>query len=120
MPGFVVHFGAKMNCTHQAPVTIAATQPRVFVDKKPVALMGDPMLVAGCLFQIPTPAGPKPQPCVTVKWAMPSTRVLVTGLPVMLQTPPGPGPGAGVCLPVEQIAQGIPAVETIQLRVLAS
>jgi uncharacterized Zn-binding protein involved in type VI secretion len=121
MPGFVVHFGAKMNCTHQAPVNIAATQPRVLVDKKPVALMGDPMLVTGCPFQIPTPAGaPKPQPCVSVKWAMPSTRVLVNGLPVMLQTLPGPGPGAGSCLSVENIAQGPPAVETLQFRVVAS
>ena len=120
MPGLMLHVGALMSCTHQAPASTAPTQPRVFLGLQPVALSSNVILVAGCPFQVPTPAGPKPQPCVKVQWAMPSTRVLVTGLPVLLQTPPGPGAGAGICQSIEQIPQGPPTVTTMQTRVLAS
>jgi hypothetical protein len=120
MPGLMLHVGAVMSCIHQAPASTAPTQPRVLLGVQPVALSSNVILVAGCPFQVPTPAGPKPQPCVKVLWAMPSTRVLVTGQPVLLQTPPGPGTGAGVCQSIEQIPQGPPTVKTMQTRVLAS
>jgi hypothetical protein len=121
MPGFVLHVGAVMSCTHQAPAATAPTQVRVLVSLQPVAVSSNTILVAGCPFQVPTPTGvPKPQPCVKVQWAMPSTRVLVGGLPMLLQTPPGPGTGAGVCQSIEQIPQGPPTVKSIQVRVLAS
>ena len=70
MPGFMLHVGAVMQCFHQmAPATTAPVQPRVFVSTQPVAVSSNVILVAGCLFQIPTPGGPKPQPCVKVQWA---------------------------------------------------
>lgn len=120
MPGVILHVGAVMQCTHQAPATTTPTQPRVTVTAQPVAVATNQITVAGCPFQIPVGAGTKPQPCVKVQWAMLSARILVTGRPVLLQTPPGPGVGAGVCQSVEQIPQGPPSVSTIQTRVIAS
>jgi hypothetical protein len=49
---------------------------------------------------------------------MVSTRVLVGGMPALLQA--SPGPGAGICLSAEQIPQGQPIVSALQMRVTAS
>src|SRR4051812_14342587 len=113
MPGFLLHVGATLQCTHAAPATVAPGQPRVLVSGQPVAITADLISVAGCLFQIPFGVGTKPQPCVTVKWAMVAGRVLVNGQPALLQT--GPGAGAGICQSVEQIPQGPPVVNQMQL-----
>lgn len=118
MPGFLLHVGATATCTHAAPATIAPSQPRVLVSGQPVATMASVIAVAGCPFQIPFGVGTKPQPCVTVKWLMPSTRILVSGQPAALL--PSPGPGPGVCLSPEQIPQGPPNVTVVQLRVIAT
>lgn len=118
MPGFLLHVGAVMQCTHGAPATVAPSQPRVVVSGQPVATMASVIAVVGCPFTIPPPIGPKPQPCVLVKWLMPSTRFLVSGQPAALM--PAPGPGPGLCQSVEQIPQGPPIVATVQIRVLGS
>jgi hypothetical protein len=118
MPGFLLHVNAVMQCFHAAPATIAPSQPRVLVSGQPVATMVSPIAVTGCPFQIPPPVGPKPQPCVLVKWLMPSTRFLVAGQPAALVATPGPGPG--ICQSVEQIPQGAPIVGVFQLRVVGS
>lgn len=47
-----------------------------------------------------------------------ATRVLINGAPALLQTPPGPGPGSGICLSAEQAPQGIPMVSQIQTKVI--
>jgi hypothetical protein len=117
MPGLMMHFSLGCQCTHLATAVITPGQPRVLVSAQPVATMAGQIAVAGCPFQVPVGAGTKPQPCVTVKWSMPSTRVLILGQPVMLV--PGPGPGPGVCLSVEQIPAGPPAISAVQPRVFA-
>jgi|GEM_PF-214207 len=123
MPGFLMHVGAVMSCFHQAgQATIPPTQPRVLVSGQPIATVSPPPVplatVAGCPFQIPVGAGTKPQPCVTIEWAMPSTRFLVNGLPAALI--PAPGIGPGLCKSVEQIPQGAPTVKVVQSRVIGS
>jgi hypothetical protein len=118
MPGFLMHVLAGCKCTHGAPATIAATQPRVLVSGQAVATMTSQIVVAGCPFQIPVGAGTKPQPCVTIKWAMPSTRVQFSGQPAMVLPTPGPGPG--ICQSAEQIPQGPPVVGPVQARVIAT
>jgi hypothetical protein len=118
MPGFLLHVSATMQCAHQAPATIAPSQPRVVVSGQPVATMASQIAVAGCPFQIPVPGGTKPQPCVTVKWTMPSTRFLVGGQPAALLPTPGTGPG--VCQSAEQIPQGPPVVSAVQTRVIGT
>jgi hypothetical protein len=112
MPGFLMHTGVIMQCMHQGPAQLTATQPRVFVNGLPVALLADPITVKGCIFTIP---GPKPQPCVLVKWMMPSTRVTINGSPAMVLPTPGMGPG--VCQSAEQIPQGAPVITFVQTRV---
>lgn len=114
MPGFLMHVNAACQCTHAAPATIVPAQPRVLVSGQPVATMAGQILVVGCAFTVP---GPKPQPCLTVKWLMPSARVLLTGQPACLL--PAPGAAPGLCLSAEQIPQGPPIVSAVQLRVIA-
>jgi hypothetical protein len=109
-----MHAEAVVQCTHGAPGKIVPTQPRVLVNGLPVALMTDQIMVAGCPFTIPAP---KPQPCILIKWLMPSARVLVNGAPAMLIAAPGTGPG--LCQSAEQIPQGPPIVSVVQTRVIA-
>ena len=118
MPGFLLHVAATATCFHAAPATVAPSQVRVLVGGQPVATMASVISVAGCPFQIPVGAGTKPQPCVLIKWAMPSTRFLVGGQPAALL--PSPGPAPGVCQSVEQIPQGAPIVSAVQPRVIGS
>ena len=118
MPGFLFHVNATMQCTHAAAATVVPSQPRVVVSGQPVATMSSPMTVLGCPFQIPVGAGTKPQPCVAIKWAMPSTRFLINGQPAALL--PSPGPGPGVCQSAEQIPQGPPVIGAVQTRVIGS
>ena len=115
MPGFLLHVNAAMQCTHMALATIAPSQPRVLVSGQPVATMASIITVTGCPFTVP---GPKPQPCVTVRWTMPSTRFLIAGQPAALD--PSPGPGPGICQSPEQIPQGPPIVSAFQTRVIGS
>jgi hypothetical protein len=115
MPGFLLHVNAVMQCTHMAKATIAPSQPRVVVSGQPIATMASVIAVAGCPFTVPVP---KPQPCMLVKWAMPSVRFLVAGQPAALA--PGPGPGPGICLSADQIPAGPPIVGFVQTRVLGS
>jgi len=48
MPGFLLHGGATVMCTHAGPATIVPSQPRVLVSGMPVALISDQIVVAGC------------------------------------------------------------------------
>jgi hypothetical protein len=114
MPGLTLHVNAGCQCMHAAPATIITAQARVLVSGQPIATMASQIVVVGCAFQ----AGAKPQPCVTVRWAMPSARVLVGGVPAMLLSAPGPGPA--LCLSAEQIPQGAPIVSAVQPRVIAT
>jgi uncharacterized Zn-binding protein involved in type VI secretion len=118
MPGFLLHVGAVVQCTHGMPATIAPSQPRVLVNGLPIANITAVTTVVGCPFQIPVGPGTKPSPCLTVKWAMPSARFLVNGQPAALI--PAPGPVPGVCQSPEQLPQGPPIVSTIQTRVIGS
>jgi uncharacterized Zn-binding protein involved in type VI secretion len=114
VPGFLYHVGAQTNCPHMGQATTVSTNSRVLVSGQPVAILTDTTTIAGCPFQIPTPAGPKPQPCVKVLWTVGATRVFVNGQPVLLQT------SVGVCQSVEQIPQGPPTVVATQTRVVGT
>ncbi|MBE9180046.1 hypothetical protein IQ268_15860 [Oculatella sp. LEGE 06141] len=122
MSGLLLHAmtGTGMQCTHLAPVAIVPDQKNVLVNAQPVATLKSKLTVAGCPFQIPPPAGPKLQPCVTVQWVMVSTRVFVNGQPVLLQPLPGKGTGSGICQSVEPIPQGAPIVKMMQTRVIGT
>lgn len=108
MPGALFHVGATAICPHGGQVTTIPTNTRVMVSGQPVAVVADTFPVAGCAFTVP---GPKPQPCVLVKWLVPATRVFVNGQPVILQT------STGIAQSAEQIPQGPPTVVATQPRV---
>jgi hypothetical protein len=62
----------------------------VTVSGQPVVTQAAPHSVAGCPFT--TPAG-NPLPCVTAQWVTGATRILVGGVPVLLQD------SQAVCVP---------------------
>jgi uncharacterized Zn-binding protein involved in type VI secretion len=108
MPGFLLHVGASAICPHGGQVSVISSNARVLVNGLPVATLADVYPIAGCAFTVP---GPKPQPCVTVQWLTPATRLLVNGQPPILQS------SAGLCQSAEQIPQGPPTVIATQTRV---
>ena len=81
MPGFLLHVGATVLCAHAGQAQPTAPNPRVKVGGQPVVTQAAPYTVAGCPFNI----SGAPSPCITAQWVTAATRVLVGGLPVLLQ-----------------------------------
>ena len=81
MPGFLLHFGATVQCAHAGQAQPTVVNPRVMVSGQPIVTQPAPYAVAGCPFT--TPAG-NPLPCVTAQWVTGATRVLSNGAPVLL------------------------------------
>ena len=110
MPGTLFHVGAVAICPHGAPVSAVSANARVLVSGMPVATMADQYLIAGCAFHV---LG-APSPCVRVQWLTPALRVLVNGVPPILNT------SAGLALNPAQAPQGPAIVATTQPRVAAT
>ena len=83
MPGFLVHVGAQVLCSHAGQATPTAPNPRVTVSGQPTVLIAPPYVVAGCTF--PPPPGAN-GPCVTAQWVSGTTRVLSNGQPLVVQS----------------------------------
>ncbi len=81
MPGFLLHLGATVLCSHGGTAMPAAVNPRVLVSGQPVSTLTSPYIVAGCAFP-PPPAGNGP--CITAQFLTSATRVLAEGVPVLL------------------------------------
>lgn len=81
MPGFLLHMGATVLCSHGGQAMPSAPNPRVKVSSQPITTQAAPYTVAGCPFA--TPGGPLP--CVTAQWVVAAIRVKADGLPVLLQ-----------------------------------
>src|SRR5439155_22120392 len=81
MPGFLLHLGATVMCSHGGQAQPTAVSPRVMVSGQPVVTLAAPYVVAGCALPPPTVAN---GPCVTAQFVMGATRVLVDGVPVLL------------------------------------
>lgn len=109
MPGFLLHVGDAVQCTHAAPATLTTANTRVLVSGTPALTASDLSTVAGCPFTLP---GPKPSPCVTIRW-LPASRVFVNGQPAVVQVT---GPGQGICQSPEQLPQGPPTISAVQNR----
>ena len=101
------HVSATAICPHGGQVTTVPGSPRVTVGGQPAATTGDTFLVSGCAFTVPTG---KPQPCVTVQWMVPATRVRIGGQLAILQS------STGLCQSAEQIPAGPPSIVSTQLR----
>jgi hypothetical protein len=81
MPGFLVHVGAQVTCSHGGQAQPTAPNPRVTVSGQPTVLLTTPYMVAGCAFPPPPVAN---GPCVSAQWLVGSTRVLSTGQPLVV------------------------------------
>jgi hypothetical protein len=110
VPGLLLHVNAIFTCPHFGLGKVVPTQTRVLVGANPVATAVDQFPVTGCAFTLP---GPKPSPCVLIKWTAPATRVKVNGAPPILSASAGVGQSA------EQAPQGSAIVILEQPRVTA-
>lgn len=105
MPGFVLHLGATVLCSHGGQALPISPNPRVLVGGQPVTTQAAPYTVAGCPLVPPAPG-----PCVTAQWVMAALRVFAGGQPVLLQD------SMAVCAPT-----GTPlTVAVTQVRVKGS
>lgn len=80
MPGFILHQGAVVQCTHLAPAQPINTVPNVLVNGLPIVVQTSLYGITGC----PYPPTGTPTPCVDVRWLTASTRVTSFGTPVLL------------------------------------
>lgn len=83
MPGFLLHAGAQVLCSHGGQATPTTPNPRVTVSGQPTVLMSAPYVVAGCTLPPPPAAN---GPCVTAQWLSGTTRVLSGGQPLLVQS----------------------------------
>lgn len=81
MPGFLLHLGATMLCSHAGQAQPTMPQPRVLVSGQPVVTIAGPWVIAGCTMP---PPGAGTGPCVTAQFVTSATRVLAAGQPVLL------------------------------------
>ena len=81
MPGFLLHVGATVMCSHGGQAQPTAPNPRVTVMGQPTVTVAGPYVVAGCALPPPTAAN---GPCVTAQFITASTRVTSNGQPLLL------------------------------------
>lgn len=80
MPGFLLHVGATVLCSHAGQAQPTVPNPRVTVSGQPTVTMTAPYVVAGCTLP-PTAAN---GPCVTAQWVTAATRITSNGQPLLL------------------------------------
>ena len=81
MPGYMLHMGATVICSHGGQATPTMPNPRVKVGSQPIVTQPTMYTVAGCPFV----SGSNPLPCVTASWVSAAVRVKAGGVPVLLQ-----------------------------------
>lgn len=80
MPGFLIHVGASVLCSHGGQAQPTVPNPRVTVGGQPTVTMAAPWLVAGCALPPPPAAN---GPCVTAQFVTAATRVTSNGQPLL-------------------------------------
>lgn len=81
MPGFLLHVGATVLCSHGGQAQPTVVNPRVLVGGQPTVAITSPYVVAGCTFPPPPAAN---GPCVTAQYVTSATRVTSNGQPLLL------------------------------------
>ncbi|MFP5261560.1 MAG: hypothetical protein ACLGJB_06600 [Blastocatellia bacterium] len=81
MPGFLLHLGATVLCSHAGRAQPTVVNPRVTVAGQPVVTLAGPYVVAGCALPPPPAAN---GPCVTAQFVTAATRVTSNGQPLLL------------------------------------
>lgn len=104
---YILQQGCTIMCPHGGRATVVPTNTRVKVGGGYALLPTDTYVIAGCPFTV----GPKYQPCVSIQWTAPATRVKVNGTPVLMES------SVGLCKSAEQIVQGTAMVQGVQRQV---
>lgn len=81
MPGFLLHLGATVLCSHAGQAQPTVANPRVLVSGQPTVTLAAPYVVAGCA--MPPPPGGN-GPCVTAQFVSAATRLTSNGQPLLL------------------------------------
>ncbi len=81
MPGFLLHVGATVMCTHAGQATPTTPNPRVQVNGLPTVVLSSLYAVAGCTLPPPTAAN---GPCLTAQYTTAAVRVTSNGVPLLL------------------------------------
>lgn len=81
MPGFLLHVGAQVLCSHAGQAQPTVPNPRVTVSGQPTVAMSSQYVIAGCALP-PPPNGNGP--CVTAQFITGATRVTSNGQPLLL------------------------------------
>jgi hypothetical protein len=81
MPGFLLHVGATVLCSHAGQAQPTVPNPRVTVSGQPTVTMASPYVIAGCVLPPPTAGN---GPCVTAQWITGATRITSNGQPLLL------------------------------------
>lgn len=89
MPGFLLHVGASVLCTHGGQGQATVPNPRVKVSGQATVQQPNPWSVAACPFT----TGGNPLPCVVAQWTTAATRVKSGAMPLLLQD------SQAVCVP---------------------
>ena len=107
MPGFLVHVGATVLCSHAGQAQATVPNPRVTVSGQATVTIAAPYVVAGCTLPPPPAAN---GPCVTAQWTVGTTRVTSNGQPLVVLS------SQAICAP-----SGTPLMITVtQTRVTAT
>ncbi|HRQ40307.1 MAG TPA: hypothetical protein PLD25_20540 [Chloroflexota bacterium] len=81
MPGFLLHVGAQVLCSHAGQAQPTIPNPRVTVSGQPTVAVTSPYMVAGCTLPPPPAAN---GPCVTAQFVTAATRITSNGQPLLL------------------------------------
>jgi hypothetical protein len=81
MPGFFLHVGAQVLCSHAGQAQPTVPNPRVLVSGQPTVAITSPYVIAGCTMPPPTAGN---GPCVTAQFVTAATRVTSNGQPLLL------------------------------------
>ena len=79
MPGYLVHQGASVQCSHGGTAQPTVPNPRVTVSGQAIVTMPGAYAIVGCGLSGSAP------PCATALFNSASTRVTSMGQPVLLQ-----------------------------------
>jgi hypothetical protein len=96
-------------CPHGGQIQAVSSNTRVMLSNQAATTVSDTFTVSGCPFTLPNGT---PQPCLTVQWTVPATRVMVSNQPVILQS------STGLC--IAAAPQGAPNVVSTQTKVTAT
>ncbi|HEX8180458.1 MAG TPA: hypothetical protein VF525_13005 [Pyrinomonadaceae bacterium] len=110
MPGFVLTTTSSIMCPHGGQAVLVTSNTKLMLGGAPALLETDTFPVAGCSFTLP---GPKPSPCVQIRWSAGAAEMSVAGAKVLITS------SIGQCSSGEGAMQGIAIVNPSQTLVTA-